>query len=384
MHRITPELSKLNKSASAIKQGIFCCPAFLSNLFLSAVVLSTLSLSACDRSADKQAEQQQEKHDYSIFTFGTLVDISLYGVSRDQADEAFEQLQKDFDHFHQHWSPWTDGDLARLNRQLESLTPAVIPDHLKPLIETSMTLSQQSDHYYNPTIGKLINLWQFHRYQEDDIRPPSAQKIQALVEQQPRMSDLGFDDQDRLINTNPAISLNFGAYAKGYAIALEIEKLRRMGIENAVINAGGDLSVIGQHGERAWNIGIRHPRNDRVLASVEVKDNESVFTSGDYERFYHYQEKRYHHILDPNTGYPTTDTQSITVIHHDAGLADAAATALFVAGSTRWKKIAKNMDVRYVMLIDASGDIHMTPAMEKRIKLLNKSPTSSIILSEEL
>jgi len=369
MHRITYKLSGLSKAARAIWLGVFCALAFLT---------------ACDRSADKPAGLQQEQYEYSIFTFGTLVNISLYGVSREQADEAFELLQKDFDHFHQHWSPWTDGDLVRLNRQLENLTPAIVPEHLKPLIETSMTLSQQSEHYYNPTIGKLINLWQFHRYQEDDIQPPSTQEIQALVDQQPRMSDLRFDEEGRLVNKNPAVLLNFGAYAKGYAIALEIEKLRRMGINNAVINAGGDLSVIGQHGERAWNIGIRHPRNDSVLASVEVKDNESVFTSGDYERSYYYQEKRYHHILDPNTGYPTTDTQSITVIHQDAGLADAAATALFVAGSTAWKQVASNMGIRYVMLIDASGNIHMTPAMQKRIKFLNKSPTSSIILSEEL
>ena len=374
MHRIKTRLSDLNPAARAVTRGIF------SVLAVSCIIF----LSACDRPADQQAEQYQEKYEYSIFTFGTLVDISLYGVNRDQADKAFEQLQKDFDHFHRHWSPWTDGDLARLNQQLEQLTPAEVPEHLKPLIETSMTLSQQSDHYYNPTIGKLINLWQFHRYQEDDIQPPSPREIQQLVDQQPRMTDLRFDDEGRLLNSNPAILLNFGAYAKGYAIALEINELRRMGIENAVINAGGDLSVIGRHGDRAWNIGIRHPRNDSVLASVEVRDNESVFTSGDYERSYHFQGKRYHHILDPTTGYPTNDTQSITVIQEDAGLADAAATALFVAGSKTWKKIAKNMGLRYVMLIDARGDIHMTPAMQKRIKFLNKSPASRIILSEEL
>lgn len=381
MHRVTSKLSRL---FSSHKQKLF------------PVIFAASLLSACGQSDPQQAiqhktqpktqsdTQQVEKYDYSIFTFGTLVDVSLYGISKAKADRAFELLQKDFDHFHQHWSPWTDGDLAQLNLRLKTAAPTEVPDHLRPLIETSITLSQLSDNFYNPTIGELINLWQFHRYQEDDIRPPSAAAIQRLVEQQPRMSDLQFDEQDRLINHNPAVLLNFGAYAKGYAIALEIEKLRELGIDNAVINAGGDLSVIGQHGDRAWNIGIRHPRNDSVLASVEVKNDESVFTSGDYERSYHYQGKRYHHILDPSTGYPTTDTQSITVIHNDAGLADAAATALFVAGSKNWIRIAKNMDLRYVMLIDAGGDIHMTPAMEKRIKFLNKSPTSHIILSEEL
>ena len=334
-------------------------------------------------------EQPEKQYDYSIFAFGTLIDVTLYSNDRALAEDAFAQLQKDFDRFHQQWSPWTNGDLAQINKQLSETKPGensaiTIPAHLVPIIKTSMILSEQSDNYYNPAIGKLINLWQFHRSQEADIQPPQDKQIQALVAQKPQMSDLSFNEQGQLVNSNPAVSLNFGAFAKGYAIAQEIKQLKKMGIHNAVINAGGDLSVIGQHQNRAWNIGIRHPRNDKVLASVEVKDDESVFTSGDYERLYFYQSKRYHHILDPRTGYPTQDAQSVTVIHADAGLADAAATALFVAGSKQWKTIAKKLRLKYVMLVDGKGDIHMTSAMQARIKFLNKSPTSRIFVSKDL
>ena len=337
-------------------------------------------LSAC--------EQPAKQYNYSIFTFGTLVDITIYGVDKELAETAFQLLQKDFDRYHQQWSPWTQGDLAHLNRQLSETRTSdegiSVPPHLLPLITSSIALSEQSNNYFNPAIGNLINLWQFHRYQEKDIKPPGDELIRALVEKNPRMSDLSFDRQGRIINKNPAVSLNFGAFAKGYAIALEIEQLKKLGVQNAIINAGGDLSVIGKHGDRAWNIGIRHPRSDEVLASVEVMDDESVFTSGDYERVYFYQGQRYHHILNPETGYPTDDAQSVTVIHGDAGLADAAATALFVAGSKHWIMTAKKMGIRYAMLIDADGDIHMTSAMQARIKFLKKSPTSHIIVSEEL
>lgn len=234
----------------------------------------------------------------------------------------------------------------------------------------------------------MINLWQFHRYQETDIQPPTDTDIQALVAQNPRMSDISINNENQLISSNPVVSLNFGAFAKGYAIALEMKKLQSLGIKNAVINAGGDLSVIGRHvgqdGDRAWNIGIRHPRNDSLLASIEVADNESVFTSGDYERVYFYKGKRLHHILNPKTGYPTQDAQSVTVIHSDAGRADAAATAIFVAGSKNWKNIAKKMGIRYVMLIDASSNIHMTTAMQSRIKFINKPSPSHKIFSEDL
>jgi FAD:protein FMN transferase len=348
---------------------------------LLALFLTTALLNAC--------EQPKKQYDYSIFAFGTLIDIALYSVSQNQADDAFALLQKDFDRYHQQWSPWTDGDLALLNKQLSDAgstkdNAITIPEHLIPIINTSMVLSELSNNYYNPAIGKLINLWQFHKYQDTDIQPPQNSLIKTLVKNNPQMSDLIIKKKNKLINTNPAVSLNFGAFAKGYAIALEIEQLKKLGIHNAVINAGGDLSVIGQHGNRAWNIGIRHPRNNKILASVEVKSNENVFTSGDYERVYFYQGQRYHHILDPKTGYPTQDAQSVTVIHSDAGLADAAATALFVAGSEHWQSIAKKMGIRYVMLIDTNGNIHMTPAMQSRIKFLNKSPTSHIFVSEDL
>ncbi len=329
-------------------------------------------------------EQPARQYDYSIFAFGTIINISIYGTDSKLADTAFAQLQLDFDRYHQHWSPWTTGDLAQINNDLSEGRTVHLPDHLVPIIKTSFELSRQSDNLYNPTIGQLINLWQFHKYQEADIQPPDAKRIQALLDKNPVMTDISLDKNGKLSSNNTAVLLNFGAFAKGYAIEREIQQLKKLGIKNAVINAGGDLSVIGKHGDRAWNIGIRDPRNDSVLASVEVENNESVFTSGDYERFYTFQGKRYHHILDPRTGYPTQDARSVTVIHPDAGRADAAATALFVAGSENWQSVAKNMQVRHVLLIDSEGNIHLTAAMQKRVKFLNKSPTSHIILSKQL
>ena len=329
-------------------------------------------------------EQPARQYDYSVFAFGTIINLSIYGTDSELADTAFAQLQLDFDRYHQHWSPWTSGDLAQINNGLSEGKTVQLPDHLIPIFKTSFELSRQSDNLYNPTIGQLINLWQFHKYQEADIQPPDAERIQALLDKNPMMTDIALDANGKLSSSNTAVLLNFGAYAKGYAIEKEIQQLRKLGINNAVINAGGDLSVIGKHGDRAWNIGIRDPRNDSILASVEVENNESVFTSGDYERFYTFQGKRYHHILDPRTGYPTQDARSVTVIHPDAGRADAAATALFVAGSESWRSIAKNMQVSHVLLIDSEGNIHLTAAMQKRVKFLNKSPTSHIILSEQL
>lgn len=176
-------------------------------------------------------EQPGKQYDYSIFAFGTLIDISLYDVNKEQAQSAFEQLQSDFDKYHQDWSSWTDGDLAQVNAKLAKQIPATLADHLVPLIRDSMELSRQSNNYYNPTIGKLINLWQFHKYQEADIRPPDSEQIKILVTQNPKMTDLHFNQKNQLVTDNPAVSLNFGAFAKGYAIKLSIKKLQELDIK---------------------------------------------------------------------------------------------------------------------------------------------------------
>ncbi len=164
--------------------------------------------------------------------------------------------------------------------------------------------------------------------------------------------------------------LGFGGFAKGYAVDAAIDVLKAQDIKNAIINIGGDLRAIGQHGKRPWNIGIRHPRHDGVLASVTVNDNESVFSSGDYERYFEYQGKRYSHIMDPRTGYPADQAMSVTVIDNNAARADASATALFVAGND-WPQLAAQMGLKHVMLMTDEGILEMSPAMAQRVKLIS-------------
>jgi thiamine biosynthesis lipoprotein len=109
-----------------------------------------------------------------------------------------------------------------------------------------------------------------------------------------------------------------------------------------------------------------------MLASVAIRDDESVFTSGDYERYFTYDGQRYPHILDPRTGYPARDNISVTVIHTQAALADAAATALIVAGE-QWPEIAASLGIDRVMLMRADGQIEMTPAMTEQVRFSNPS-----------
>jgi FAD:protein FMN transferase len=348
--------------------------AFSTRLMLLAGVI--LLAASCSNTSNTEFK-------HTIFAFGTLIEITLLDTTEAKANTAFDHLERNFHDYHASWSPWvTNSDLSRINASIEADTPISAPQTVLPMIIASKELFEKSNGLFNPAIGNLINLWQMHRHDESDISPPDAADIRRLVTQDPDMSDIRIDGT-LIESRNPGVQLSLGAFAKGYAIDLAMEYLQSQGIENAVINAGGDLRVIGQHGRRPWRIGIRHPRKDGVIAWLDAEPNESIFTSGDYERFYMYDGKRYHHILDPRTGFPASGSMSVTVIHHDAGIADAAATALFVAGPEHWYEIARAMDIKYVMLIDAGFRIHMNPAMQKRIHLKNPE-TFHIVISQPL
>lgn len=312
-------------------------------------------------------QREPEIYRDRLLVFGTLVELSLYGVSEREGRAASERLQQQMQRQHRDWNPWQPGQLADLNAALASGREGVAGPELLTLIQRARTLSETSGGLFNPAIGRLIELWGFNRADEAmPAAPPEPAALAPLLAAQPRMSDLQLTG-NRVRSRNPAVQLDFGASAKGYAVDLALATLQELGVPAAIVNAGGDLRALGRPGARRWRIGIRDPRGPGVMASVELEDGESVFTSGDYERFFEHQGMRYHHILDPRTGRPARGVSSVTVIHDDATTADAAATALFIAGPREWPRVARAMGIRQVMLVDDQGRVFLSPAMAERV-----------------
>jgi len=205
-----------------------------------------------------------------------------------------------------------------------------------------------------------------------------------IMEELPKQQTGGkesFNGIFKIESKNPAVKLDFGAFAKGYAVDQAIKTIRQAGFNHAMINAGGDIKVIGKKAEKSWNIGIRNPFYQQqtdfpVIASIELNNNESIMTSGDYERFFIHQGKRYHHIIDPRNGYPADSFHSVTIVHSNAALADAAATALFIAGPKEWKKIAQKMGIELVMLMTQSGELIITSKLKPRLVLKSEKMQS--------
>lgn len=343
--------------------------------FTAGIILSLLllALSGC--------EQTPEVHTSRFLAFGTLIDLTVAGVSAEKAYEVTQVLEKDFQRMHHSWHAWDPGPLGRVNRLIETERWFSVPPSVLPLIVKAQRLSQQSDHLFDPAIGKLIDAWGFHQDAPDGHQPPKPEWIKQYLKKPPKISDLQLDGI-KIRSTNSSVKLDFGAFGKGYGIDLAIQHLKEMGIENAILNAGGDLQAMGSRITRPWQIAIRHPSGEGVLASLPTQQNESIFTSGDYERNFTWKGQRYHHIIDPRTGYPAKGTRSVTVIDDDATVADAAATALFIAGPDLWHKIALQMGLRYVLLVDDQNRLHMNPAMKDRIQL--NDDTYTIVISPPL
>ncbi len=333
----------------------------LLKLALSALLL--LLFSGC--------EKTEPVYNSRFLAFGTLTDISIVGVSHERALAATQALEDDFAFMHKSWHAWNPGPLGRTNELLKEGEPFAAPPSVLGLLIKAKQLANDSEHLFNPAIGRLINLWGFQSDSPKCKQPPEEESIKFLVGENPNMNDIRIDDF-HLQSGNPVVKLDFGAIGKGYGIDMAIEHLKELNIKNAIVNSGGDLRAIGSRSGRPWRIAIRSPSGSGTFGFLHIKGDESVFTSGDYERNYVWEGKMYHHIIDPRTGYPATGTRSVTVIHSDATTADAAATALFVAGPENWHHIAQKMGIKYVLLVDNHGVAHMNPAMQQRVTLMDK------------
>lgn len=323
-------------------------------------VLCLLLLSACQRDGEQSAE---------LYVFGTIVEIKLWGASPQEAGHAFAEIQRMFQAMHRDWHTWEPGRLVDINKAFSEGRSATADHDIVEMIRRSQVIEATTGGRFNPAIGGLVRLWGFHTSDYPiEGPPPSQAQIREILDLNPSSADIHINGLE-LSTDNPAVQLDFGGIAKGYAVDLTIARLRALGIDNAIVNAGGDLRAIGTHGERPWRVAVRKPGGGNV-GSVQVEGDEAIFTSGNYERFRQDQLERYPHILDPATGWPARDIASVTVITDEGILADAAATALVVAGLAGWPEVARALKLQQIAVVDENGTVYLTPAMENRLQFM--------------
>lgn len=318
-------------------------------------------LASCERAATT--------HRHSGRVFGTVVEVSIHGGSADDAARASRLVLNEFDRLHHKFHSWQPSMLTALNDAIGRGEPFVADAEMVALLQSASALAERSDNLFNPAIGHLIRLWGFQSSSFEQRDPPPAQ-IARWVAANPRLSDLRYQGAT-ITSTNPAVMIDLGGYAKGYALDRAALILRAAKVDAALINVGGNVLAIGQPGKRPWMVGIRDPRGDGALASIALHDKEAMGTSGDYQRYFMKDGKRHPHIIDPRSGQTVDLVASVTVITSgglDAGLrSDGNSKPLFITGPAQWEAMAAKMGLKEVLLIDAGKRFLMTPAMRARL-----------------
>jgi thiamine biosynthesis lipoprotein len=285
---------------------------------------------------------------------GTLVEVQVRGLAQDEADRAinlaFAEVRR-IDTLFSTFKP--ESPVWKLNHGSDTLVP--MPREVLDLMRRCDTLWRGSGGAFDVALQPLIEAWGF------EGEHPAVPSDTVLAAAHSRSGWRNFDlTADGRVRRRPGAGLNFGAIAKGYAVDRAIAVLRRQGVAEALVNAGGEIRSTGG----AWQVGIQHPRSPSELLAVIDPRGRAVATSGDYEQFFEHAGIRYHHIFDPASGKPARGCQSVSIIADDDMTADALATAVFVLGPKSGLEFLRQYHDIEALIIDSEGAEHSTPGFD--------------------
>ncbi|MDA8620662.1 FAD:protein FMN transferase [Planctomycetota bacterium] len=299
------------------------------------------------------------RQDLDFGAMGTEVIITALHADAEVARRALLAAREEFERIEDLMTSWRDSPLKHMNTGADG-TPRRVPAELAKLVERSLVISRLSGGAFDPTIGAVLRQWDFKA--DPPVIPDQAKLEQALrhVDWEKVVVDVDASTVSMPAGTRVVL----GGIAKGYGVDRAMAAMMAEGIENGLVNAGGDLKALGRNGDAAWTIAIKHPRDrERAIAAVPVS-NVCLVTSGDYERFFEVDGKRYHHILDPRTGRPATGCMSATVMAPDAAVADAVATAVCVLGPNLGLKLVARLPRVEAIVVDMEGQVLTSEGLE--------------------
>ncbi len=291
-------------------------------LIIFSILLGTVS---CQRQDNSQPFEETR------ILMDTVVRISIYpqGMSEKKMSAVMDKAFRMIEAMEIKTSAYIDtSEVNQIGAESGRNSVLVSPDVVQ-LLNNSITVSDQSEGAFDVTIGAIKKLWGF----DSDVPHIPDRSLLSSMLTNIDYKQIHIEDDQVMLN-HEGMQIDLGGIAKGYIIDRAVDILRENGIRAAIVDGGGDLRIIGSHpSSETWRIGIRHPRSENGELYGVIKTGEaSIATSGDYERFFIQDGVRYHHILDPKTGFPANGCVSVTIVSGSAVLADAFATAVFVLG----------------------------------------------------
>jgi thiamine biosynthesis lipoprotein len=283
---------------------------------------------------------------------GTSVGVELWAddpsLAQRAMDTVFDEMRRT-DELMSTYKP--SSQISRVNAEAAQ-RPVVVDPTIVDVVDRALGFSRLSGGAFDITYASVGYLYDFRTREHPDDEAiakalPGVDYRQVVV--------------DRSRNTirflKPGVRIDLGGIAKGYAVDRCIEMLRRLGIEHAMVNAGGDTRLLGDRRGRPWIVGIRDPRQDgEVVVSLPLAD-EAISTSGDYERYFDEDGVRYHHILVPVTGRPAGAVRSVTIVADDATTTEGLTKSVFVLGVERGMQLVASLPGVDAVIVDKDGNV---------------------------
>jgi thiamine biosynthesis lipoprotein len=302
-------------------------------------------------------------------SMGSELRLTAWTADEAAAALAFDAVFQEFDRLERLMSVWIDGsDIVRLNAAAGEHPVPVSPE-VREVLLIAHQVSDWTGGKFDVTFGALSDLWKFDHDQDNTI-PDRTEVLRRLP-----LIDYRALEVDERAGTaflkRRGMRAHLGGIGKGYAVDHAVSILRGRGFRDFMIQAGGDLYVAGHRAERPWRLGIRDPRGpvDRSFATLDLSDG-TFSTSGDYERFFMKDGRRYHHILDLDAGEPARGCRSVTLVTDRAVIADALAKGVFILGPTAGMALIERLPHVEGVIVSARNEVLVSPGLKDRLVLL--------------
>lgn len=312
----------------------------------------------------------------TMYYLGTVNEVTLYTKSNEKkADEILfncENVIKDIDN---KMNPSTlSSDIYKVNENAGKSYTKVSQDTFN-VIKAALHFSDLSDGHFDISVGSLVQLWNIGN---EKARVPSQSEINSLLPTINYKNIILDEKNTSIMLKHEGIKLDLGGIAKGYAADKVVEYLEKQKIEGSIVNLGGNIYTLGtKDGKNKFNIGVQDPTKPRgnAIGSITTTNN-SVVTSGIYERYIEKNGKIFHHILSPKTGYPVeNELSSVTIISDNSMDCDALSTTAFSLGTKEGIKLIESLSNTEAIFITKDKEIYLTPGIKDSFHLKDSTFT---------
>ncbi len=318
----------------------------------------------CNKTKEKIVQQEE-------YMLGTFIQAKVYDSNKTKAKKSLEKAFKRVEEIEERFSVnIPTSEISQINKNA-GIAPTKVDEEVIYLLRKSTYYSKLSQGAFDPTIGNLVQLWGIgtdHAQIPDD---ESLQKALSIV----NFNDLIINEEKSVVSlAKKGQRLDLGAIAKGYAADEMKKNLIEEGVRTAFLNLGGNVLTIGSKPDgSSWKVGIQNPFTTRgnYIGILEVRD-QAIVSSGNYERYFEEEGKRYHHILDPRTGYPSNNgIISTTIITNQSIDADALSTAVYVMGLEKGLALINSLADTEAVFITNEKKVYITSGLEEKFHLTN-------------